>query len=199
MSANKEIEYADTSRYSHYVDDAFYARLIKGLQEWDREGTPVDGTIRAECEALLFREARLLDNAQFEEWLNLFTSQCLYWIPTVPGGGDPRREVSLVFDDRRRLEDRVFWLQCGYAYSQTPRSRTSRMVGNIEVFYGKEDGELRIRSNFIIHEFRQGKSRSLAGWYGHRLLRQDDKWQISLKQVNLIDSDQGHDNLTFLL
>lgn len=199
MSVNQEEEYTNSSRYSYYVDDAFYTELIEGLQDWEYERESVHQSIRLECEALLFREARLLDDAKFDAWLRLFTSKCFYWIPSIPGGGDPRREVSIVFDDRRRLEDRVFWLQCGFAYAQTPRSRTSRMISNIEIFQCAKQGEVRIRSNFVIYEFRLGQMKTFAGWYGHRLQQQDGKWKIALKQVNLIDSDQGHENLTFLL
>jgi 3-phenylpropionate/cinnamic acid dioxygenase small subunit len=194
-----EVEAVDARRYSFYLDEAFYAELVDGLQDWYHDGTLADPKTRADCEAFLFREARLLDDGRFDAWLDLFTPQCLYWIPSVVGGGDPRRQVSLVFDDRRRLEDRVFWLQCGFAYSQTPRSRTSHMLGNIEVFQDSTEDQVRIRSSFVVHEFRQGKGRSLAGWYGHRLQKHQGEWKIVQKLVNLIDSDQGQDNLTFLL
>lgn len=196
---NSQVKDTNTSRYSFYIDEVFYTKLVDGLQDWYQDGTFVDADTRSECEAFLFREARLLDDGRFNAWLDLFTPQCLYWIPSVVGGGDPRQEVSIVFDDRRRLEDRVFWLQCGVAYSQTPRSRTSHMIGNIEVFQGAAEDEVRVRSSFIVHEFRQGKGRSLAGWYGHRLQKHEGCWKITLKFVNLIDSDQGQDNLTFLL
>lgn len=195
----RAVNVKDTSRYSFYVNDAFYAELIDGLKDWHQDEPSVDADTRVSCQAFLFREARLLDNEQFEAWLGLYTSRCLYWIPSVVGGGDPRQEVSIVFDDRRRLEDRVFWLQCGYAYSQTPRSRTSRTLGNIEVFQGATSDTVRVRSNFVVHEFRQGKQRSLAGWYGHRLQKQNGDWKIAQKLVNLINGDDGQDNLTFLL
>lgn len=200
ISVNSSIHSAtDPSRSSYYIDDAFYTKLIQQLSDWHQEGIPVNSEVRSSCEALLFREARLLDDGQFTAWLDLFVPECLYWIPSVPGGGDPRRQVSIAFDDRRRLEDRVFWLQCGFAYSQTPRSRTSRIIGNIEAVQGATATEIRVRSNFVIHEFRQGKLRSIAGWYGHQLHQQDGNWKIVLKQINLIDCDQGQDNLTFLL
>jgi 3-phenylpropionate/cinnamic acid dioxygenase small subunit len=188
---------SDPSRSSYYVDDAFYQDLIDGQAEWYQTGTTVDDSVQKQCEVLLFREARLLDDGQLDEWLTLFAPECLYWIPNVPGGGDPRREVAIAFDDRRRLEDRVYWLQCGYAYSQTPRSRTSHLISNIEVFQGTTAETLRIRSNFVLHEFRQGETRSFAGWCGHRLRWMEDEWKITLKQVNLIDCDRGHENLTF--
>ncbi|MEH2208109.1 MAG: aromatic-ring-hydroxylating dioxygenase subunit beta [Nostoc sp.] len=188
-----------SSRDSYYVDREFYHELIKRLPEWENEGKAVNQSIELECKALLFLEARLLDDGKFDDWLGLFTNKCLYWIPTIPGGGDPRKEVSIAFDDHRRLEDKVFWLQCGFAYAQTPRSRTSRIISNIEIFSCAKEEEVKIRSNFLIHEFRQGQTQTFAGWYLHRLHQQYGKWKIALKQVNLIDADRGHENLSFLL
>jgi benzoate/toluate 1,2-dioxygenase beta subunit len=199
LSVNQEEEYTNSSRFSYYVNDRFYTELVEEINKWEDEQELVNQSIRLECEALLFREARLLDEAKFDAWLELFTSNCLYWIPSILDGGDPRREVSIAFDDKRRLEDRVFWLQCGFAYAQTPRSRTSRMISNIEIFPCAKEGEIKIRSNFVIHEFRLSQMKTFAGSYRHKLHQQDGKWKIALKQVNLIDSDQGHENLTFLL
>ncbi len=198
MSVNKE-ENIKSSRDSYYVDEGFDSELIKRFPEWENEGKPVNQSIELKCKALLFQEARLLDEGKFDDWLGLFTSKCLYWIPSTPGGGDPRKEVSIAFDDHRRLEDKVFWLQCGFAYAQTPRSRTSRIISNIEIFSCAKEEEIKIRSNFLIHEFRQGRTQTFAGWYGHRLHQQHGKWKIALKQVNLINADQGHENLSFLL
>ncbi|MEN9223446.1 MAG: aromatic-ring-hydroxylating dioxygenase subunit beta [Thermostichus sp. BF3_bins_97] len=173
--------------------------MVKSLQDWHQAGIPVDSKTQREAEALLFAEARLIDLGQFQEWLNLFVPECLYWAPVVPMGGDPRKQVSLIFDDRRRMEDRVAWLTCGFAYAQTPPSRTCRILGNIEVFQTQREDELRVRSNQIIQEFRVSQSRTFAGWCGHLLRQTSEGWRIVIKQVHLIDCDQGHENLTFLL
>lgn len=193
-----EAERADPGRYSYYVHADYYARLVALIQSWPDDSAPADAALRAECEALLYREARLIDDGRFEDWLTLFADECLYWIPVTPGGGDPRREVTLAFDDRRRLSDRIYWLRTGLAYCQIPPSRTSRLIGNVEVFRGSDEHELRVRSSFALHEFRVGQPRTFAGWYGHLLRKQDGTWKIAVKQVNLIDSDHGHENLTLI-
>ena len=56
----------------------------------------------------------------------------------TPEAGDPRREIAISFDDRRRMEDRIYRLRTGYAWSQAPKSRTVRMVSNVEVFAAKQ-------------------------------------------------------------
>jgi benzoate/toluate 1,2-dioxygenase beta subunit len=179
-----------------YVDDAFYAELVKSFADWSGESI-ADAAVRERCRMLLEREARLLDQGRFEDWLALYSAQCVYWVPATPGG-DPRREVAVAFDDRRRLEDRVYRLRTGHAWSQTPASRTVRLVGNVEVFPWKEEG-LRVRSNFLVSDFRTGETRFWSGWCGHRLRLRDQRYEIEVRQVNLIDCDQNLRNPSLLL
>lgn len=186
----------DTDRWSYYLGLDFY-RQLDGLQEsWAQDWPPAEPMVRLETEGVLAREARLVDEGLFNEWVQLFTEECLYWVPITPGGGDPRSEVSYSFDDRRRLTDRVYWLRTGLAFCQIPQSRTRRLITNVEVL---DQPQLRlVRSNFVIYEYRAGVHRSYAGWYGHALERRGDEWRIAVKQANLLDSEQGHDNLTII-
>jgi len=190
----------DPSRESHYVDDAFYRDLTANFLDWQRDDSLVaDPVLREQCRAFLDREARLLDERRFEEWLTLFTPECLYWVPGSRDGSDPRKEVAISFDDRRQLEGRVYRLRTGYAWSQVPPSRTARLVSNVEVFATDRDAVRMVRSNFLISEFRAGETRVLSGWYAHRLARRVDGWRILVKQVNLIDCDQNLRNPSLIL
>jgi benzoate/toluate 1,2-dioxygenase beta subunit len=190
----------DPSRVSQYVDDEFYRTLVANFTDWQRDELEVTNpAIRDRCQALLYREARLLDQGQFEAWLSLYAPECLYWVPATPGGGDPRQEVTVAFDDRRRLEDRIYRLRTGYAWSQVPPSRTARLISNVEVFGTEQRSAYMVRSTFVIDEFRAGETRRLAGWSGHRLAQQGDRWQILVKQVNLLDCDQNLRNPSVLL
>src|SRR5256885_12984646 len=83
------------------------------------------------CEDFLVKEARLLDEAKFDDWLALFTPDAQYWVPSEPGQQSPHDTVSLMYDDRRLLETRVRRLASPRIYSQEPRSRTSRIVANV--------------------------------------------------------------------
>lgn len=190
----------DPSRSSYYVNDAFYRELVDGFSDWTRDERAVaDPALREACRMVLEREARLLDQCRFEEWLRLYARECLYWVPATPGGGDPRRGVCICFDDRRRLEDRIFRLQTGYAWSQVPPSRTVHMISNVEVFATERQPTYMVRSNLLVTEFRAGETRTLSGWSGHRLTWRDQAWEIAVKQINLIDCDQNLRNLSFVL
>ena len=81
----------------------------------------------------MLHEARLLDDGKFDDWLALFTPEAWYWVPSEPDQADPVETVSLIYDDRRLLETRVRRLASPRMYSQEPRSRTSRMVGNVTI------------------------------------------------------------------
>lgn len=190
----------DPSRSSHYVGDAFYAGLIDAYSGWQRDDAEIeDSAVRDSCRRFLDREARMLDGGRNDDWLGLFAPECLYWIPASADGGDPRREVAIAFDDRRRLEDRVFRLASPYAWSQQPASRTSRIVSNAAVFSTGDDAIVMVRSSFLVTEFHAGDYRTWAGWYGHRLRRAGDGWEILVKQINLINFDQNLRNPSITL
>jgi benzoate/toluate 1,2-dioxygenase beta subunit len=188
------------SRHSYYVSDAFYRDLIANFTGWQDDARAIaDAAERDRFRMLLEREARLLDQLRYDDWLALYTAECIYWVPSTPGAGDPRREISVMFDDRRRLEDRIYRFRTGYAWSQAPASRTVRLITNVEVFATARDDARMVRSNFLISEFWGDETRVLTGWAGHRVVRQGESWKIQVKQVNLIDCDQSIRNPSIVL
>jgi len=190
---------ATLSRTSLYVTDALYSQVIEQFAGWQRdEALVTDPLIRDRARQILEREARLLDAHDYDNWLGLFVPECIYWIPGTPERGDPRREIAISFDDRRRLEDRIFRLRTGYAWSQAPRSRTVRLVTNVEVFADEPNTQM-VRSSFLVSEFWGDETRILTGWAGHRLVNLEDEWRIVVKQVNLIDCDQSIRNPSIIL
>lgn len=190
----------DPSRHSYYVTDAFYRELIANFTGWQDDARAVaDPAERDRFRMLLEREARLLDQLRYDDWLALYTAECVYWVPSTPGAGDPRREISVMFDDRRRLEDRIYRFRTGYAWSQAPASRTVRLITNVEVFATARDDARMVRSNFLISEFWGDETRVLTGWAGHRIVRDGEAWKIQAKQVNLIDCDQSIRNPSIVL
>ena len=193
----------DPSKTSHYVDAGFYAKLIADFTDWQSGAAEQgDAGLRDSCRRFLEKEARLLDQRRHADWLGLFVPECLYWVPASLDGGDPRREVAVAFDDRRRMEDRVYRLGTDHAWSQQPVSRTARLISNVSVFAGGEAEEFLVRSNFLTTEFQAGDKRIYTGWYGHHLRRNDgggDEWKILVKQVNLIDCDQNLRNPSITL
>ncbi|MQA67405.1 MAG: aromatic-ring-hydroxylating dioxygenase [Alphaproteobacteria bacterium] len=190
----------DPSLTSWYVGEDFYQDLVDAFTDWQTDEREVDDlALRDTCRRLLEKEARLLDRRRLEDWIALYAPECVYWVPATPHGGDPRREIAVSFDDRRRLEDRIFRLRNDFAWSQRPQSRTARLVSNVTVFATGDQAELMVCSTFLTTELQAGDRRTYAGWYGHRLRRLDDGWRIVVKQVNLIDCDQNLRNPSIVL
>jgi 3-phenylpropionate/cinnamic acid dioxygenase small subunit len=190
----------DPSRSSYYVTDALYRELIENFSGWQDDAYAVtDVAVRDEFRCLLEREARFLDQLRYDDWLSMYAAECVYWVPSTPKAGDPRREISIMFDDRRRLEDRIYRIRTGFAWSQAPASRTVRLVTNVEVFSTIRDDARMVRSNFMISEFWGGETRQLTGWAAHRVVRDHAGWKIQTKQVNLIECDQSIRNPSIIL
>jgi 3-phenylpropionate/cinnamic acid dioxygenase small subunit len=190
----------DPSVSSYYVNDALYQQLVDSFSDWQRDDLIIDDpSERDRFRMLIEREARLLDQLRFDEWLAMYSPECIYWVPGTPEAGDPRREIAISFDDRRRMEDRTYRLRTGYAWSQAPKSRTVRMISNTEVFAANQSSARMVRSNFLISEFRVDGTRFLSGWCGHHFVRDAGGWQIRVKQVNLIDCDQNLRNPSIII
>src|SRR5690348_4532302 len=112
------------------------------------------------------REAWLLDERKFKEWLDLFTDDVLYFMPRRKNV--PRRELhreltplgdlAILEEDKRYLEMRVARLDTGMAWAEDPPSRTRHLVGNLEVtpleageVTPLEGGEVQARTAFLVY------------------------------------------------
>src|SRR5918992_4364173 len=109
------------------------------------------------AERLLFREARLLDERRYEEWLELFTEDGIYWLPMhQEDGNDPATSISIIYDDAERRAERVYRTLHTPVLDQSPRSRTVHLVGNVEVAGADERGDVRVLCSQFVGELRPG-------------------------------------------
>jgi 3-phenylpropionate/cinnamic acid dioxygenase small subunit len=155
-----------------------------------RGKTVSNGVDRAEVEAFLIYEARLLDERRFEDWMALFADDGYYWVPSKPDQADPHNHASLFYDDRELMKTRIDRLNHPRMHAQTPPSRTAHMVANVTVEEVDEaTGEYLIGSTFNMVEYRQNRQRLFAGRYLHRLRRDGDGFRIAWKKVELINCD----------
>jgi 3-phenylpropionate/cinnamic acid dioxygenase small subunit len=148
-----------------------------------------------QCEDFLVHEARLLDEARFDEWLALFTEDASYWVPSEPDQASPHDTVSLMYDDRRLLETRVRRLASPRIYSQEPRSRTSRIVTNVSLADADAHGGSLVRSKFVLIEYRRQQQRLFGGTYFHHLVIRDGAVRITMKRADLVNCDAPMEGL----
>ena len=140
--------------------------------------------MKAELEAFVVHEARLLDERRFAEWLALFAEDGVYWVPTLPGQSSPQEALSLFHEPKPLLAMRVARLERTDVHIQAPPSRTVHHVSAIET-----TDDLEVRSALVVAEWRAGEARWFAGRVLHRLRRGAEGLRIVLKRVDLIDSE----------
>jgi len=153
----------------------------------------------AEVHELLSREVHLLDDRDYEGWLELFAEDCLYWMPVDPLSEDGTLRLNVFYDDKAKMRDRIARLDSGNAYTEEPISLTARTFAAVQVEETDAgDGSLTARSNFQLVAYRSGEQRVLGGRYLHRLVRADGGLRISEKRVTLLGSDAPQRPMTFL-
>ncbi|MGH3756734.1 aromatic-ring-hydroxylating dioxygenase subunit beta [Actinophytocola sp.] len=152
----------------------------------------------AEILKFIYREARLIDEGRLKEWHALWTDDPLYLVPCNDANVDTAKQVSIIFDDGRRLEERIFRLTNADAHSQEPRSRVTHLVTGVEV-YRDDPGEVRVHAALIIVEVRKGEQEIYAGRADYRLAVLDGEIKLAEKRVFLTRNDSPLGNLTFII
>jgi 3-phenylpropionate/cinnamic acid dioxygenase small subunit len=144
---------------------------------------------RREITDLLYREAHLLDEHRYREWLDLFTEDSQYVIPLrehVQGSVDPPGH-PIAKDDKKMLLARIRKDETGFSHVEIPVSMTCHLISNI-VIDDDPDGGADVKSSFMVRQAR--KLRDEAWWVGRRhdrLRKVDGKWMIARRCV-LLDS-----------
>ncbi len=180
---------------STYLTAALYAQLDT---VHSRDRGPADAPhLSAAMGRFLAYEARLLDECRFEEWIDLFTEQCIYWVPSANPPTPAASTVSITLDDRRRIEDRIVRYRTGYAYSQMPLSRMTRTLSVPECWL-LEDGTALVRTGFHISELRREEINVYAGHYEHIIEAPEQAPRIQQKRVHLLAADQLLKNISFI-
>ncbi|MGF1598573.1 MAG: aromatic-ring-hydroxylating dioxygenase subunit beta [Acidimicrobiales bacterium] len=121
--------------------------------------------LRYAVEEFLYHEADLLDRWRLDDWLALFTDECLFLVPSTDRPeGDPFTEMFLVQDDRFLLEQRVDSLMTKTAWAESPHSTTRHLVTNVRAAH-LGDGAVEATANFIVTRARRDTVDTYPGRY----------------------------------
>ncbi len=158
-----------------------------------------------ETEEFLYYEADLLDDRQFEAWLDMLTDDICYWMPM-------RRNVK--FDDQqsentRELQDmnwfdegkdtltqRVRQILTGVHWAEEPLSRVSHMVSNVRLTQVTSE-DVQVKCRFLIYRNRQqDETDFFVGKREDTLRKVDGAWKIARRKVILDQNVLLAKNLT---
>lgn len=148
-----------------------------------------------DVQEIIWHEAQLLNERRFEEWLELFTEDAIYWVPERPGQQDGAREPSLAYYDAELLQAHIARLRHPNVYSQKPPSLATRVVSNILMEKAEQAGEAAVRATFVMLEYRNFEQRVFGGELEYRLRRLEGQWRIARKTVRLVNAGYPFANL----
>lgn len=139
--------------------------------------------------AFLYREARLLDDRQWDEWLECYSPKVTFWMPAWDDDDqlveDPQSQISLIYyPNREGLEDRIFRIKTERSGASTPEPRTSHNVTNVEVL-AERDGQVDVRFNWHTLSHRYNETSTYFGTAFYTIDFTGAQPQISSKKVVL--------------
>ena len=161
--------------------------------------------LRAEVEDFLYAEAELLDERQFEAWLDLFTDDASYCMPirrniAYKNWADENtragRDICWFDETKDTLRKRVQQLATGVHWAEEPVSRVCHVVSNVRVSAVGEEG-VRVSSCFIVYRNRLDAETDIFAGRRRDLLRQvRGQWRIAAREILLEQSVLLAKNLT---
>jgi 3-phenylpropionate/cinnamic acid dioxygenase small subunit len=167
--------------------------------------------LQQEIEEFLYREADLLDERRYEDWLALVAEDVRYWMPMRRNVkvGEAEREFTRAgqdinwFDEgKETLTRRVKQILTGMHWAEEPVSRISHMVSNVRLLEVNpsiaEPAEVAVRCRFLIYRNRvETETDILVGKREDVLRRADGQWQIARRKIVLDQNVLLTKNLTF--
>ena len=141
--------------------------------------------LQHEVEQLLYREARLLDDWNLDEWLTLYTEDARYVVPTTDlPEGNPESDLVFIDDDYARMTARTVRLKSRHAHREYPWSRTRRFISNVMVTAVDGD-EIEATASVAVWRFRAGESSPYVGRYDVKMRRVGGQLRLCHKRAIL--------------
>jgi 3-phenylpropionate/cinnamic acid dioxygenase small subunit len=167
--------------------------------------------LKQEIEEFLYREADLLDERRYDQWLTLLAEDVRYWMPmrrNVKVDDLEReftregRDISWFDEGKETLTRRVRQIQTGIHWAEEPVSRISHLISNIQLVEvnpsAAEAAEVSVRCRFLVYRNRvETETDILVGKREDLLRRAGTGWQIARRKILLDQNVLLSKNLTF--
>jgi 3-phenylpropionate/cinnamic acid dioxygenase small subunit len=164
-----------------------------------------------ELAEFLYREAELLDERRYADWLGLLTEDIRYWMPmrrNVKFGEEGREftregtDIAWFDEGKDTLTRRVRQIETGIHWAEEPQSRISHLVSNVRLVEASpsiaEAGEVTVRCRFLIYRNRVETETDLLVGKREDVLRRDgEDWRIARRKIILDQNVLLSKNLTF--
>ena len=153
-----------------------------------------------EATALIWKEADMLDAADLDNWMALYSEDGTYWMPASHDQPDAENHISHFYDDRVMMEIRRRNFVHPRAASKDHQVRCSHMISNFQLLEGKpQENTFSVSSNFQVLMYYREQQRIFGGKYRHDFVRMNSELKIRHKRVDLINCDAAHSSIIIYL
>lgn len=144
-------------------------------------------------EQFLYRQAEILDGKRWQDYVDLFTADGIYWMPADPAHKTWDGVPSIFAEDKNVMTVRMKRVLHPDAWSQRALWGTNHMVGNVVIEKAAPNGDAVVHSRFHMLELRRDDVRHFAGAYTHHLKRTADGYRIKLQRVDMTNAQAAYD------
>ena len=156
--------------------------------------TKTDGhELQHAAEQFLYRQSELLDAKKWQEWIDLFTDDGIYWMPPEASYKTWDGQPAIFAEDKNLMTVRMNRVLHPDAWSQRPLWGTNHVVGNVIIEKESANGDVKARSRFHMMELRRDDVRHFAGLYIHHLKKTKDGYRIKLQRVDMTNAQAAYD------
>lgn len=150
----------------------------------------VSQEIQTAVEQFLYRQAEILDDKHWDEWLELFTADGHYWMPASEEQTVADGQANIFWEDIDLMKVRIKRVGHPRAWSQKPPHKHCHMVANVVIEkHDAATGDVVVRSRFHAAEFRRDNVRHFVGKYRHELKKTPNGYRIKLQRVDLVNAE----------
>jgi 3-phenylpropionate/cinnamic acid dioxygenase small subunit len=152
----------------------------------------VSARAQHDAEQLLYRQAALLDDKRWQDWIDLFTPDGIYWMPPDAAYKTWDGQPAIFAEDKNLMTVRMRRVLHPDAWSQRPLWGTNHVVSNVIVDKAAKNGDLVVRSRFHMMELRRDDVRHFAGQYTHHLKKAKGGYRIKLQRVDMTNAQAAY-------
>ena len=144
-------------------------------------------------EQFLYRQADLLDSKKWQEYIDLFAADGVYWVPADPSHKTWDGMPAIFAEDKNLMTVRMKRVLHPDAWSQRPLWETNHVVSNVFIKKTNKNGDVEATSRFHMMELRRDDVRHFAGMYTHHLKKTRTGYRIKLQRVDMTNAQASYD------
>jgi len=144
-------------------------------------------------EQFLYGQAELLDTRRWQDWIDLFTADGIYWMPPDASYKTWDGQPAIFAEDKNLMNVRMGRVLHPDAWSQRPLWGTNHVVSNVRIKKIAKNGDIEVTSRFHMLEMRRDDIRHFAGLYTHHLKKTKKGYAIKLQRVDMTNAQAAYD------